>query len=92
MLAFYEENREQYRTFALRFTYGYWWIQDYENHIRWFEIREREYNNLYFVNFDIAIKPNYWDKLEAWAASVPVVRFYRNIEIDDSVLPSDGGC
>ncbi len=69
MLAFHEENREQYKTFALRFTYGYWWIEDYENHIRWFEIREREYNNLYFVNFDIAMKPNYWEKLEAWSVA-----------------------
>ena len=69
MLAFYEENREQYKTSTFVFTEGYWWIEDYENHIRWLEIREREFNTLYFVNFNIAMKPNYWEKLEAWSVA-----------------------
>jgi hypothetical protein len=69
LFAFYEENREQYKTPTLRFTKGYWWAKEYENHIRWWKIREREFNVLYFVNSDIAMKPNYWEKLEAWSVA-----------------------
>lgn len=71
ILSFYEANRESYGTSAIVFTYGYWWIKAYEKHIRWYAIREQEHQTLYFTNFDIAIKPGYWEKLEAWSVSEP---------------------
>jgi len=77
LFAFYEENREQYKTPAIWFTAGYWWAKEYEKHIRWFEIREREFNTLYFVNSDIAWKPNYWEKLEAWSVADSEQAAYR---------------
>ena len=69
LFAFYEENREQYKIPALWFTVGYWWAKEYEKHIRWYEVREREFSTLYFANFNIAMKPNYWEKLEAWSVA-----------------------
>jgi hypothetical protein len=71
ILSFYDANREDYGTTAIVFIYGYWWVEDYAKHIRWYAIREKEYQTLYFTHFDIAIMPGYWEKLEAWSIAEP---------------------
>ena len=52
---------------AITFTNGYWATQDYERHIYWWRKREEENHVLYFANSEIAMRKDYWAKLEAWA-------------------------
>ena len=46
-------------------------LGDYEEHIRWFAVRERERELLSQVPGFLRDTPDYWDKLREWALSEP---------------------
>ena len=70
-LAQRQEQRNQHFVRAQAFMFGYWFLGDYENHIRWVMTMEEENDTLYFLNYTFSWFEDYWNILQDWPASEP---------------------
>ena len=57
-------------------------LGDYEEHIRWFAVREREKDLLSAVPYFLRDTPDYWEKLREWVLAEPE-RTRERLEIID---------
>lgn len=64
-------HRETRYVGALRIERAYYELGDYEEHIRWFAVREREKDGLSYMPITLRDHPDYWDRLTEWAIDDP---------------------
>ena len=71
MLETWEQLRESRYVRALAIERGYFELGDYEKHMHWFAIRERDRDSLVFVPMELRDRPDYWNRLADWVVEQP---------------------